>query len=103
MLRSVISPAFPPVFISLIENLQLSVQSSLTANSSIPGLSDEKKVQTPAFTNAVRLYRQAQGQYGTWEMMCGAPSQVALAEMLFWGLNLTFGGVGSWDESGAVS
>uniref|UniRef100_A0A668SJ93 PH domain-containing protein n=1 Tax=Oreochromis aureus TaxID=47969 RepID=A0A668SJ93_OREAU len=40
------------------------------------GLSDEKKVQTPAFTNAVRLYRQAQGQYGTWEMMCGAPSQI---------------------------
>lgn len=60
--------------------------------SSIPGLSDEKKVQTPAFTNAVRLYRQAQGQYGTWEMMCGAPSQVALAEMFFCGLNRTLGG-----------
>ncbi|KAM3610762.1 uncharacterized protein V6R79_008613 [Siganus canaliculatus] len=40
------------------------------------GLSEENKVQTPAFTDAVRLYRQAQGHYGTWEMMCGAPSQI---------------------------
>ncbi|KAI3372577.1 hypothetical protein L3Q82_022698, partial [Scortum barcoo] len=40
------------------------------------GLSEENKVQTPAFTNAVRLYRQAQGHYGTWEMMCGEPSQI---------------------------
>lgn len=41
------------------------------------GLPEEDKVQTPAFTDAVRLYRQAQGHYGTWEMMCGAPSQVS--------------------------
>lgn len=40
------------------------------------GLSEENKVQTPAFTDAVRLYRQAQGHYGTWEMMCGVPSQI---------------------------
>ncbi|XP_068166451.1 protein Niban 2b isoform X2 [Antennarius striatus] len=40
------------------------------------GLSEEDKVQTPAFTDAVRLYRQAQGQYGTWDMMCGVPSQI---------------------------
>ncbi|KAG7240008.1 hypothetical protein INR49_028066, partial [Caranx melampygus] len=40
------------------------------------GLSEEDKVQTPAFTDAVRLYRQAKGHYGTWEMMCGAPSQI---------------------------
>uniref|UniRef100_H2S1N4 Niban apoptosis regulator 2b n=1 Tax=Takifugu rubripes TaxID=31033 RepID=H2S1N4_TAKRU len=40
------------------------------------GLPEEDKVQTPAFTDAVRLYRQAQGHYGTWEMMCGAPSQI---------------------------
>lgn len=54
----------------------------LTANAAnipLPGLSEENKVQTPAFTDAVRLYRQAQGHYGTWEMMCGAPSQVSLA------------------------
>lgn len=41
------------------------------------GLPEEDKVQTPAFTDAVRLYRQAQGHYGTWEMMCGSPSQVS--------------------------
>lgn len=40
------------------------------------GLSDECKVQTPAFTDAVRLYRQVHGQYGTWDMMCGEPSQI---------------------------
>ncbi|XP_053466613.1 protein Niban 2b [Ictalurus furcatus] len=40
------------------------------------GLSEECKVQTPAFTDAVRLYRQAHGQYGTWDMMCGVPPQI---------------------------
>lgn len=40
------------------------------------GLSEESKVQTPAFTDAVRLYRQARGQYGTWDMMCGVPAQI---------------------------
>ncbi|KAL0965384.1 hypothetical protein UPYG_G00280590 [Umbra pygmaea] len=40
------------------------------------GLLEECRVQTPAFTDAVRLYRQAQGHYGTWEMMCGAPPQI---------------------------
>ncbi|XP_055017460.1 protein Niban 2b [Boleophthalmus pectinirostris] len=40
------------------------------------GLSEENKVQTPAFTDAVRLYRQAKGHYGTWEMMCGQPAQI---------------------------
>ena len=52
-----------------------------TINLPITGLSEDNKVQTPAFTNAVRLYRQAQGHYGTWEMMCGAPSQVNMAFM----------------------
>ncbi|XP_028270539.1 protein Niban 2b, partial [Parambassis ranga] len=49
------------------------------------GLSEEKKVQTPAFTDAVRLYRQAQGHYGTWEMMCGVPSQI-LSNLVMEGL-----------------
>lgn len=44
------------------------------------GLPEEKKVQTPAFTDTVRLYRQAQGHFGTWEMMCGVPSQVKPAQ-----------------------
>uniref|UniRef100_A0A1A8LXM1 Family with sequence similarity 129, member Ba n=3 Tax=Nothobranchius TaxID=28779 RepID=A0A1A8LXM1_9TELE len=40
------------------------------------GLSEEDPVQTPAFTDSVRLYRQAQGHYGTWDLMCGAPPQI---------------------------
>ncbi|KAL6465298.1 hypothetical protein MHYP_G00254310 [Metynnis hypsauchen] len=40
------------------------------------GLSEDCKVQTPAFTDAVRLFRQARGQYGTWDMMCGVPPQI---------------------------
>ncbi|XP_043096205.1 protein Niban 2b [Puntigrus tetrazona] len=40
------------------------------------GLPEECKVQTPAFTDAVRLYRQAHGHYGTWDMMCGTPPQI---------------------------
>ncbi|XP_034027197.1 protein Niban 2b [Thalassophryne amazonica] len=49
------------------------------------GLSEEDKVQTPSFTDALRLYRQAQGHYGTWEMMCGEPSQI-LANLVMEGL-----------------
>uniref|UniRef100_A0A667Z615 Niban apoptosis regulator 2a n=1 Tax=Myripristis murdjan TaxID=586833 RepID=A0A667Z615_9TELE len=40
------------------------------------GLSEECRVQTPAFTDTVRLHRQAKGHYGTWDMMCGAPPQI---------------------------
>ncbi|XP_057216536.1 protein Niban 2a isoform X1 [Triplophysa rosa] len=40
------------------------------------GLSEECKVSTPAFTDALRLYRQAKGHYGTWDMMCGNPPQI---------------------------
>lgn len=40
------------------------------------GLSEENAVQTPAFTDSVRRYRQAKGHYGTWEMMCGEPPQI---------------------------
>lgn len=49
------------------------------------GLSEENKVQTPAFTDAVRLYRQVHGHYGTWEMMCGVPSQI-LSNLVMEGL-----------------
>lgn len=44
------------------------------------GISEDLPVQTPAFTNAVRLYRQAKGHYGTWDMMCGQPPQVRTVE-----------------------
>ncbi|XP_060917624.1 protein Niban 2a [Labrus mixtus] len=40
------------------------------------GLPEESTVQTPAFTDTVRLYRQAKGHYGTWDMMCGEPPQI---------------------------
>ncbi|KAL7844077.1 hypothetical protein SRHO_G00226160 [Serrasalmus rhombeus] len=40
------------------------------------GLSEENKVLTPAFTDSVRLYRQAKGHYGTWDMMCGDPPRI---------------------------
>ncbi|KAK1884314.1 Protein Niban 2 [Dissostichus eleginoides] len=39
------------------------------------GLSEDCSVQTPAFTDSVRLFRQAKGNYGTWDMMCGKPPQ----------------------------
>lgn len=41
------------------------------------GLSEESKVSTPAFTDALRLYRQAKGHYGTWDLMCGNQAQVS--------------------------
>ncbi|XP_051907115.1 protein Niban 2-like [Hippocampus zosterae] len=40
------------------------------------GLPEDCTVQTPAFTDTVRLHRQAKGHYGTWDMMCGTPSQI---------------------------
>ncbi|XP_061836727.2 protein Niban 2a [Nerophis lumbriciformis] len=40
------------------------------------GLPEDCTVQTPAFTDTVRLYRQAKGHYGTWDMMCGTPPQI---------------------------
>lgn len=40
------------------------------------GLPDENTVETPAFSNSVRLYRQAQGHYGSWDLMCGTPPQI---------------------------
>ncbi|KAK2818899.1 hypothetical protein Q5P01_024460 [Channa striata] len=40
------------------------------------GLPEDSTVKTPAFTDTVRLHRQAKGQYGTWDMMCGEPPQI---------------------------
>ncbi|MGH0171820.1 UNVERIFIED_CONTAM: hypothetical protein FKN15_061831 [Acipenser sinensis] len=39
------------------------------------GLPEDSRVETPAFTDAIRMYRQAKEQYGTWDMMCGSPVQ----------------------------
>lgn len=41
-----------------------------------PGISEDSKVEAPAFTDAVRMYRQSKEQYGTWDMLCGNQSQV---------------------------
>ncbi|XP_074702277.1 protein Niban 2 [Strix aluco] len=40
------------------------------------GISEDSKVEAPAFTDAVRMYRQAKEQYGTWDMLCGNETQV---------------------------
>uniref|UniRef100_A0A665VUY2 Niban-like protein 1 n=1 Tax=Echeneis naucrates TaxID=173247 RepID=A0A665VUY2_ECHNA len=40
------------------------------------GLPEDNTVQTPAFTDAVRHYRQVKGHHGTWDMMCGGPPQI---------------------------
>ncbi|XP_078082747.1 protein Niban 2-like [Mustelus asterias] len=40
------------------------------------GLPEDCKVETPAFTDAVRLYRQSKDQYGTWDMLCGNQEQI---------------------------
>uniref|UniRef100_A0A672UZ41 Niban apoptosis regulator 2 n=1 Tax=Strigops habroptila TaxID=2489341 RepID=A0A672UZ41_STRHB len=45
-------------------------------NSSLPGISEDSKVEAPAFTDAVRMYRQSKEQYGTWDMLCGNETQV---------------------------
>lgn len=33
-------------------------------------------MEGPAFTDAIRMYRQSKEQYGTWEMLCGNEVQV---------------------------
>uniref|UniRef100_A0A493TGY2 Niban apoptosis regulator 2 n=1 Tax=Anas platyrhynchos platyrhynchos TaxID=8840 RepID=A0A493TGY2_ANAPP len=40
------------------------------------GISEDSKVEAPAFTDAVRMYRQSKEQYGTWDMLCGNQSQI---------------------------
>ncbi|XP_068025078.1 protein Niban 2 isoform X2 [Melanerpes formicivorus] len=40
------------------------------------GISEESRVEAPAFTDAVRMYRQAKEQFGTWDMLCGNQTQV---------------------------
>ncbi|XP_069799273.1 protein Niban 2 [Dendropsophus ebraccatus] len=40
------------------------------------GIPEEARVESAAFTDSVRLYRQARDQYGTWDMLCGNQVQV---------------------------
>lgn len=36
-------------------------------------------MEAPAFTDAIRMYRQSREQYGTWDMLCGNETQVSSA------------------------
>ncbi|XP_021117666.1 niban-like protein 1 isoform X2 [Heterocephalus glaber] len=40
------------------------------------GIPEDSKVEGPAFTDAIRMYRQAKELYGTWEMLCGNEVQI---------------------------
>lgn len=40
------------------------------------GIPENSKVEGPAFTDAIRMYRQSKEQYGTWEMLCGNEVQI---------------------------
>ncbi|KAK1334116.1 hypothetical protein QTO34_005116 [Cnephaeus nilssonii] len=41
------------------------------------GIPEDSKVEGPAFTDAIRMYRQSKELYGTWEMLCGNEVQVS--------------------------
>uniref|UniRef100_A0A8C5JFD7 Niban apoptosis regulator 2 n=1 Tax=Junco hyemalis TaxID=40217 RepID=A0A8C5JFD7_JUNHY len=43
------------------------------------GISEDSRVEAPAFTDAIRMYRQSKEQYGTWDMLCGNETQVGTA------------------------
>lgn len=45
------------------------------------GIPEDSKVEGPAFTDAIRMYRQSKELYGTWEMLCGNEVQVSWGEM----------------------
>ncbi|KAM4697126.1 protein Niban 2-like [Rhinophrynus dorsalis] len=40
------------------------------------GISEDSRVESAAFTDSVRLFRQARDHYGTWDMLCGNQVQV---------------------------
>ncbi|KAM3911918.1 protein Niban 2 [Leptodactylus fuscus] len=40
------------------------------------GIPEEARVESAAFTDSVRLFRQARDHYGTWDMLCGNQVQV---------------------------
>lgn len=40
------------------------------------GIPEASKVEGPAFTDAIRMYRQSKELYGTWEMLCGNEVQI---------------------------
>ncbi|XP_058528505.1 protein Niban 2 [Ochotona princeps] len=40
------------------------------------GIPEDSKVEGPAFTDAIRMYRQSKELYGTWELLCGNEVQI---------------------------
>ncbi|TKC34559.1 hypothetical protein EI555_017116 [Monodon monoceros] len=42
----------------------------------VRGIPEDSKVEGPAFTDAIRMYRQSKELYGTWEMLCGNEVQI---------------------------
>ena len=50
----------------------------LSPSPSWAGIPEDSKVEGPAFTDAIRMYRQSKELYGTWEMLCGNEVQVRL-------------------------
>ena len=48
----------------------------LSPSLSRAGIPEDSKVEGPAFTDAIRMYRQCKELYGTWEMLCGNEVQV---------------------------
>lgn len=48
----------------------------LSPSVSWAGIPEDSKVEGPAFTDAIRMYRQSKELYGTWEMLCGNEVQV---------------------------
>ncbi|XP_075416874.1 protein Niban 2 [Tenrec ecaudatus] len=40
------------------------------------GIPENSKVEGPAFTDAIRMYRQSKELYGTWELLCGNEVQI---------------------------
>lgn len=59
--------------------LPLSPTARLLSRARVPsaGISEDSKVEAPAFTAAIRMYRQCKEQFGTWDMLCGSESQVS--------------------------
>ncbi|KAK2120342.1 Protein Niban 2 [Saguinus oedipus] len=48
----------------------------LSRSLSWAGIPEDSKVEGPAFTDAIRMYRQSKELYGTWEMLCGNEVQI---------------------------
>ncbi|XP_023586529.1 protein Niban 2 isoform X2 [Trichechus manatus latirostris] len=67
--RAVINSAGYKILTSIDQYLEL-------VGNCLPGIPEDSKVEGPAFTDAIRMYRQSKELYGTWEMLCGNEVQI---------------------------